>query len=968
MDAAVIRVAAYPDNLVLPPWPDLSNDDVRSAVSWIGEVWPLAGVADAVNIASPDLARVLTALCEAPGGFRPRQIRRAAEALMRYLLRWTSRATPFGLFAGLAPVSMAPTTSVAFGDRHVAVSQPDSTWLTDQISALENQPELLRMLPVMTNNLGFVRGADWVLPCQPCAEGPVADVSVRYTAAVRMVLQEARTSVLFGDLLAKLAAESPRTPVTVIEDMLTELVRRRILLTSVRPPMTVTDPLTHIAAQLAGLEAGPVSPVALDPSPRLAVGLRLDCSISLPPCVIGEVEAAAAILVRLAPGRPAWQAYHSAFVDRYGPGALVGIRELLDPDRGLGYPAGFRGSLYSSDPALTHRDATLAALAQRAALDGCAELVITEDLVAELEIGGAAGPVPHTELRVSLSAPTLAAVDAGEFTIIVMCASRHAGTSVGRFLHLLEAGDRDRISAVYRGLPATTAGAMAVQLSVPPLFARTDGLARTADVLPVLSLGEHRQPDSEIDLDDLAVTADARRLVLVSLTRGCAVEPLMLNALDLRHGVPPLARFLCEVSTGTSAPCSTFVWGPVADQFAFLPRVRYGRTVLSPARWNLTATTLPDSTATTREWVKAFRERLHSHHIPDVVRFGDDDVRIRLDLTESAHLALLRGHLDRVGRARLTEDGIDDGWIGGRPHEIVVPVASTTPPRPLARPLRPERIHQGPGCLPGASPWLYAKLFGHPARQSDLLTTFASALLADWDHGAPDDWWFIRYDAPAPHLRVRLRLYDSDRYGAAARSFGQWARTVHRAGLLRDVCLETYRPETGRFGTGPTLAAAEDLFAADSAVAVAQLRGMVNAPAATAAGLVGLATGFLGVGGPSWLVEHIAHGGGSALDRSVVEQARHPLKVPIELLDRWRKALSTYRALLDADTVNVAHDVNVVLADLLHLHHARMIGIDAESERTCMRLARAVAQGMIAQGERSGTSTSSSGPVTVPTT
>ncbi|MEV6033543.1 lantibiotic dehydratase [Nonomuraea sp. NPDC052116] len=958
MDAAVVRVAAFPKDLALPPWPDLTGDDARDAAAWICEVWPTPGVGDAVTIASPDLARVLTAMCDHPSAFRPRQLHRAAEALMRYLLRWTSRATPFGLFAGIAPATMAATASVAFGDRHTAVHRPDSLWLNETISALEDQPALLRTLSVQANNLGFARGADWVLPYQPSAEETVSEVSVRYTAAVHMALEEAATPVSFGDLLAKLAAESSHTPVTVIEGMLTELVRLRILLTSVRPPMTVTDPLAHIAAQLSNLDA---APAALDPGARVAVGLRLDCSISLPPSVIDEVEAVAAALVRLAPRRPSWQAYHTAFLDRYGPGALVGIRELLDADRGLGYPAGFRGSLTAHTPAPTRRDVALSALAQKAALDGYAELALTEEILTELETGGSAGPVPHTEVRASLSAPTSAALDAGDFTLSVVCASRHAGTSVGRFLHVLPASDRDRIIEAYRRLPTSTACAMGVQLSVPPLRARTDGLARTMQVLPVLSLGEHRHPrEAAVDLDDLAVTADARRLILVSLAHGRAVEPLMLNATNLHHG-HPLARFLCEVSTATSTPCTTFDWGRIADRFAFLPRVRYSRTILSPSRWNVTATDVPPEAAPFRDWAERFQEHRHARHIPDVVRFGDDDVLIRLDLTQDAHLALLCRQLNRTGTVRLIEGLSDNGWIGGRPHEIVVPLATTAPPRPLPRALRRERIHQGPGHLPGDSPWLYAKLFSHPGRQTELLTTYLPDLLTDWAHGARDDWWFIRYDTPTPHLRLRLHLHDGDRYGPAARSLGQWAHTVARAGLLRDFCLDTYRPETGRFGTGPALAAAEDVFAADSAVAVAQLRTTANAQAATAAGLVGLATDFLGSGGLPWLVEHLARGGPKALDRAVVEQARNAANLPPELVERRRTSLATYRALLEAD------DVDAVLGDLLHLHHVRMIGIDAESERTCLRLARALAQSLIARRERSGTSTSTSGPVTKPT-
>ncbi|WP_433513667.1 lantibiotic dehydratase [Nonomuraea sp. CA-143628] len=959
VDAAVVRIAAYPKDLALPPWPNLTGTNAREAANWICEVWPMPGVGDAVSIASPDLARVLTAMCENPNAFRPRQTHRAAEALMRYLLRWTSRATPFGLFAGIAPVALAATASVAFGDRHTAVHRPDSVWLAEKISALEDDPAVLRVLPVQANNLGFARGADWVLPYSPSADGTLSEVAVRYTRAVRMALEEAPTPVVFGDLLAKLAAESPQAPVTVIEDMLTELVRLRILLTSARPPMTVTDPLAHITAQLQGPAA---TSSALDPGSRLAVSLRLDCSISVPPPVIEEVEAAAAILIRLAPRQPAWHAYHTAFVDRYGPGAQVGIRELLDPDRGLGYPAGFRGSLATHDPTPTRRDAALAVLAHKAALSGYAELVLTDDMVAELETGGGAGPAPHTEVRVAVSAPTPAALDAGDFTLTVVCASRHAGTSAGRFLHLLPAPDRERIIGAYRRLPTSTVGAMAVQLSVPPLRARTDGLARTPDVLPVLSLGEHRHPrDSAVDLDDLAISADARRLILVSLTRGRAVEPLMLNATNLHHSAHPLARFLCEVSTATSTPCTTFKWGRIADRFAFLPRVRYGRTILSPARWNLTAPDLPAAAATTQEWAEQFQEHQRARHIPDAVRFGDDDVLIRLDLTQAAHLTLLRRHLDRTGRARLIEDVSDDAWLGGRPHEIVVPLASTTPPRRLMRPVRPERMHHGPGHLPGDSPWLQAKLFAHPARQTELLTTHLPDLLTGWEHGGRDDWWFIRYDTPEPHLRLRLRLHDSDQYGPAARSLGQWARAVHSAGLLRDLCLDTYRPEVGRFGTGPALTAAEVVFAADSAIAVAQLRTAANAQAATAASLLDLATGFMGIDGLAWLVEHLTHGGPRALDRATVEQARHPAVLASGLIERRRTALATYRAFLGAD------DVDAVLGDLLHLHHTRVIGIDADSERTCLRLARTLAQSLIAREGRRGSSTSTSAPATVPT-
>ncbi|MEO5876680.1 MAG: lantibiotic dehydratase family protein, partial [Streptosporangiaceae bacterium] len=562
-----------------------------------------------------------------------------------------------------ASANLGSSASVRWGERHVPVICPDSTWLTEVINKAEDQPETLHGLAIMTNDLGYARGKDWVVPCQRHADGSLSDVVVRHTVAVRMTLDLARYPIVFSDLVAKLAAESPDVPMTVIESMLAELVRQRVLLTDLQPPMTVTDPL----GQLTGLDTwtgGAVGPMAVD--------LRLDCEVSLPPAVVREAEAAASLLVRLAPDRPGWQEYHAAFLDRYGPGGLVGVRELVDVDSGLGYPAGYRGSLNKATPTLHPRDFALAELAQHAALNGCAEVVLDEQTLAKLTIattGGRQG-APHTELRFSLHAATPAALDGGQFMLSVVSASRHAGTSVGRFLHILEPADRERFAQAYAALPTSTPGALAVQVSCPPLSPRTHHLARVPAVLPVLSIGEHAHPSRlGLDVDDLAVTADAHRFYLMSLSCGCPVEPLILHAVDLRHGVHPLARFLCEISTSRAAPCTPFFWGHAAQRFPFLPRIRSGRTVFSPARWHLTAEDLPRRDAPWGHWAQAFNDLKSNHRIPDLVQLGEDDVRIRLDLTEPAHLALLRGHLHRAGTATLTEGEAEFGWIGGRPHE-----------------------------------------------------------------------------------------------------------------------------------------------------------------------------------------------------------------------------------------------------------------------------------------------------------
>lgn len=746
VDAAVIRVAAFGSELDLPPWPDLTGDTpehVREWRSWLARVWEQEALVEAIEVASPVLARRVEGVC-AGGVQQPRRVRRVVESVIRYLLRLTSRATPFGFFAGVAPLRIGSAASVRWGGQHRAVARPDAAWLAEVIARLEARPELLPHLPVVANNLGFVRGDRLVVPCQHrsgvAGQTRPADVSVRHTRAVQAVLQAARSPITIGELISKLAAEFPGKPLAKIEEMLTELVARRILITSLHPPMDVTDPLGHVIAQLTAIEndAGPLSMVqelraisgqlsrhnqasspgarrALRasmvrrmsgvcdrPEPSLAVDLRVGCSVVLPQAVTREAETAAAALVRLTPhrfGNPAWHAYHARFLDRYGSGAVVPIGQVVDADTGLGYPAGYRGSLMKQPASLLlARDRKLLHLAQQAALDGSGEVVLDDLALSELAPDSIEAPPhspPHTELRFSLHAPTTEALDQGEFTLVVLSVARQAGTTTGRFLHLFESEDRDCMLQAFTGLPALAPGSLLAQVSCPPLSPRTGNLARTPAVFPPIPIDEHRPDgDAQILLDDLAVSGNAHRLFLVSLSQDRIVEPLMMNAIEFRRATHPLARFLCEITTARAAACVPFAWG-AANGLPFLPRVRYRRTVLRPASWNLSTSDLPGSGTGWREWSQAWSGLRRRYRIPELVYLGENDVRLRLDLNEPSHLAVLRTHLDRgAGNVTLSEapSHHDYGWTGGHVHEIVIPLAARDPPATPSSPLRARPI------------------------------------------------------------------------------------------------------------------------------------------------------------------------------------------------------------------------------------------------------------------------------------
>lgn len=996
-------------------WPDLGPNGHASWRSWLRDTMQVDGFLAALEQASPVLARRVCEICEGRPVPEP-DVRRVVLSVMRYLLRASGRATPFGLFVGVAPARVTASPAAAAGAADRAAARPQAEWLTAIIERLEAEPALLPRLMVVANNLAVERDGYLTLEHRPTrsSRGAPTTMRMRATPPVRAAMDLAAEAIGVAVLAAKLAANFSRVPAQVIDALLASLVKQGLLLTHLRPAMTGTDPLRHVVTAIEALDAMHVPVVAetapqlrqladqlahrqtkptsvparahrarlarvmasvspTPPRPALCVDLRLDGRVEVPRMVAEEVERAACALVRLA-RRPhldgAWATWHGRFLERYGPRAVVPLLEAVDAGIGLGYPAGFLGAAAApAGEALADRDTKLLKLAQDAALRRQREVWLDDATIDDLSVLPPDAPVqPTTELTVRISAKTEAALAQGEFSLTVIGVSRAAGTTTGRFLHLLDPHDQARMAAVYANAPTACRDALAAQISAAPLYAKAEDIGRAPQVLPYrLPVGEyHDGGQSLMRLDDLAVTADARRIYLISRSRGRVVEPVLVNAVEPIRHLHPLARFLLQVTHALSVPCSDFSWG-AAGRLPFLPAVGYGRTILCPARWQLASADLPGRTASWEDWDRALSAWGEQVALPRRVYLGESDQCLRLDLTVPAHRMLLRTQLDRDHSAylRAVPDDEDAGWIGGRAHEVVIPLASRAapadPPTWLGGHVVAGRDH---GHLPGCDGRIYLKLYGpHP---DTVITRHLPGLLEKLDEQA--QWWFLRYRDPEEHLRLRLRV-PLDRYAATVAQVGAWTTRVRAAGLAAHVAWDTYFPETARFGGEAAMRAAEGYFAADSAAALALLRASgakdgADVRALTAASMLDIAVGVVGsaADGMNWLIEH-ARASGPAPARAVYDQAvalanptdhAHLAGQPHggDITGCWasrRRAAETYRdALQQAGT----RQLITLLPDLLHLHHARMIGTDPEDERACLRLARAAALSWTAREAR----------------
>ncbi len=988
-DGLLLRAAVLPLTAQNTQWPD--PDDPADCCRWLADVWALPSFTDAVRTASPQLARTVDHILE-EGSVRPKQVRKATTAIARYLLRAAGRPTPFGLFAGVTTAECGPAGG-RVGTAHRAVARPDTLWLDHIRRDLQRRPDVLPHLTVQINDLAAQHGDVLV---RPLSGGRTASATItRPLAAILVLAAHPVPCQRITDRLIALGGTSEQ-----IQRLLTDTLEAGFLISNVSAPLTDPDPLGHMLAVLRPLanrlkpETGSLladledvcrllaeHDAAGDPAAaqelrgtaekhmssvsdrgrvRISVDLRLDATVRVPTPVLEEAERVAEALLRLTRNvgeKPVWAAYHGLFWERYGAGSLVPLRDAVDLAAGVGLPADFPMSAWPDSPSkVLPRDELLMAKAWQAALSSAPEIRLTEADLDELcATSREDAPVaPHVEMAVRVHASSTQALDHGDFTVSVRPAWS-TGTLTGRFATALPDSGLDE---VYRRLPTLVDGALPAQLSFTPVHPHAENVARIPALLPyVIPVGEHRAlADRLIPLDDLAVLSTSKRLHLVSLSRRRIVEPVVLHPLALEKQAPPIARFIALVGRGFATAWTQFDWGPLAAGVPYLPRVRYRKAVLSPARWHLRIADLP-SGPFEPSWHAALAAWARTWKCPQLLELRDEDRTLRLDLTEPLHARLLHGHLRRHGNAELLETADERyfGWIG-HAHELALPLTSTRPPLPhpdlATAPVVTNRMLPMPGD--DQQRWVQAKLFTHPTLMDQILTRRLPGLLDAL--GGPDNW-FVRYRTgqEEDHLRLRIAAHNREQHATAARAIARWTARLQSEALASRLVFDGYRPEFGRYGTGAALDAAETVFVADSDAtryALADLTGL-DPHVLCALGMIDITCALLGEEeGLSWLASTPRGTGLLSVTRQTLRRVRTEALTRdsygsarlADAYERRRTALAMYRSHLTNEQTGPA------LESLLHMHHNRITGPDRAAESACRHAARQACRSLLAQG------------------
>ncbi|GHG83405.1 lantibiotic dehydratase [Streptomyces griseocarneus] len=954
----------------------------------------------AVELASPSLAEAARkAVAGEP--LRPKALRRTVAALAKYHLRMVHRPTPFGLFAGVALAGFGAETRLGMGAGHRTVTRPDAAWLDGVLESLLDVPEVRERCLLVANNLHTVRDGRLVLVDHHDGTGAKRLVgSVRLTQVVRHVMTAADGPLPWPRLLEELERRFPQAPEGAIERTVAQLVHGRFLLTDLAPPPDCVTPLDHVCARLESIDH-PVAyelhgiredlraldrvPPDTEPATRrersaavtgrmralrpaddvVQTDVALTAHPVLPQEVAREAERAATVLWRTAPvldGSPYLREYRLAFLERYGTDRPAPLLELLDPARGLGLPGGYHdpagpppGSGPADDGA---RDRLLGELLLEAVRHGSGEVVLDEETIRGLG-AGRRRPAPQSlELGAELVASGPAALRAGDFRLVLGPGgvSPLAGAVFSRFAPVLGR------SAAHVGDLALRSGSAPDGQEIRACVAYRPKVARSANVALVPQWLPYRIPlgvgpaagegVTDLRVEDLAVYAETDALRLVHVPTGRRVRPLSYSMLNPASGhLPHVARFLLDLGQEGREFCPPWSWGSWSSA-PVLPRVRHGRTVLSPARWlpGPALAAAARGTATEAEWVDEAACWRRRWDVPRHVLLARADHRVAVDLEDPLHLNLLRDELRRAPGTAVVER-LDGGgsWLHGPdgPHaaELFLPVFAkpaapprTAPPRTAPpRPSVPPRAAAGraPAHLPGGE-WLHAKLYVPEELQPAVLARHLGALTEDalLREAGADLWFFLRYDDHAgPHLRLRFHGKPEPLWRVLVPALRAWAHDRRDAGLLSGLVLDGYEPEVERYGGPAAIGRAERVFHADSAAVLSALsatgRPVRQEAHAAAPGIIAVLTALGGEDEAlEWLGTDAVLARRGDVPRAWKEAAADASAAATGYEDARAGALSALREVLPDDRERVRG----IALSLAHMHCNRLLGPGSERE------------------------------------
>lgn len=800
-------------------------------------------------------------------------------SLVKYMIRMCTRCTPYGLFASCTVGNFYETTEIVLADKNSLQrhGRLDMDYVCELHTHLLNQNEICDQLLFYPNTSLYRIGDQWRYIEHRFREKTGRSyhlVEVDHSDYLEKIVLSARE----GHTVTELAGTISDDEITGEEarEFIHELINSQVLGDELQPSVTGEEYFTAVLHKLKKLqhtekyveqlekvveEFEQIENSDSDPKnlfyhnivqhlQQLDVPLHIktliqvdsyrSASCSINKKIAEELLKGSGLLQLLTTGsgtRDPFADFKTAFINRY-EGQWIPLHEVLDTESGIGYgkfaTSGMEESplidklLFNNESFKTQQQPDTESfkwqLYQQAISHNKTEVWIDDPVLEKLSSKEPSiiGLPDSIAMLVKINASSPEEVDKGNYTITLNSPSGPSGGNLlGRFCHLhpdieklahsiLEEEEAHRPDAVFAEiihLPESRIG----NILMRPVLRKYE--------IPYLC-GTTLDKAFQIPVNDLLVGIEANRVVLRSKRLDKEVIPRLTTAHNYSLTTLPIYQFLCDLQF-QNIQSTGWHWGTLKNQ-SFLPRVSYGKFIISKARWVLTKEDVKDAGKKNDDELSNYFKGIRKlKNLPDYVLLSQGDNELLLHLGNIFCLKLLLAEFNKSDSVILTESLDTPGrcWIkspdGHHAAEFIFSFnkkkkeITKTPDKKI----KTENIKHIQRIFPVGSEWLYAKIYcGTKTAErilADVIKPFTEDLLTQ---KLIDKYFFLRYHDTGHHIRIRFHnAHQHDFWKELIYLLREKLHPYMSTQQVYNLQFETYQREVERYGFD-TMHLSEDIF------------------------------------------------------------------------------------------------------------------------------------------------------------
>jgi lantibiotic biosynthesis protein len=778
----------------------------------------------------------------------PKEKRKLLHSLAKYFIRTSTRPTPFGLFSGINTLPWGEVTQVSFSDQFERHTRLDMNYLCELAKKLSTIPIIKERLIYYVNSSIYplkneLRYVEIYYENNRRVHQISAIQKQKYIAKVLKIV--GKKGAKYTEIISQIADEI----ITVQDatDFLDELIEMQILNSELEPTVTGKEFVYQIISILESIN-GDANPLILN---LLEILKAINLSIqNIDSNKINEVSEYFKIIELIKKNEVSFdvnalfqtdlitlpssestinsnfqaqiielveflqkidlsfrdsnlQKFKDSFSERYQE-QEVPLSQALDIENGIGYLDKSQGDFTPLVDRIEFRSEGKNVYEFNKNQQKLFEKLIEATQNQELEID--LSTIKFAEIAEENWKPMPPSFNVlfreleNDKLLIEGLGGSSAATLLGRFAHV----DPN----VFEIVKDITADEELINNEV--IFAEIVHLPenRTGNVIAHPSFRKYEIPflarpavdqKSQVLLSDLHLSLIDNELVLRSVSKNKVVVPRLSNAHNYSNDALPVYQFLCDVQCQNTYQFINFDWGNISNGFKFLPRVTYKNIVVSSATWLFSKNDF--ESVVSIENLKTF---FGKHMVPNQFLLADGDNELFIDTENELLLDVFLGIIKNSNRIVLKEFL---NYSKNIFHENTGDIYAN---QFVASIINKQKVYGNIDFKASAnknrnfglgSEWLYYKIYcGAKAADNILINSISKTLKKAQKQKLIKSWFFIRYNDPYSHLRLRFQLANTCKVNELIQIFNENLAVFQNENIAWKLQADTYERELERYG------------------------------------------------------------------------------------------------------------------------------------------------------------------------